>query len=129
MLFCGSVLCYCLTIEEKGLWESLILTTAYVQIVEWMFFLEVGADVCPVCGKSGCLIDIEQNVDQLELVERLQEEGWDWYEHMLDVYGKCSRLDNFCLDEIGAMWENLKTDEENIQFIVDNYRKDESFYK
>lgn len=92
-------------------------------------FLEVGADVCPVCGKSGCLMDIEQNVDQLELVERLQEEGWDWYEHMLEVYGKCSRLDNFCLDEIGAMWENLKTDEENIQFIVDNYRKDESFYK
>ena len=86
-------------------------------------FLEVGADTCPVCGKSGHLMDIEQNVNQLELIERLQANGWDWYEHMLDVYGKCSRLDNFCLDEIGAMWENLKTDEENIRDIIKNYRK------
>lgn len=87
-------------------------------------FLEVGAEVCPVCGAEGCLMDIEQNVDQLELVEKLQKEGWSWYEHMMDVYNNCSRLDPYCLCEVGAMWENLATDEWNIQNIVDNYRKE-----
>lgn len=92
-------------------------------------FVDMDSQCCPSCGSDGCLDVIEKQVDQEELVERLQSEGWDWYDHMLDVYAHCSRLDPYCLDEIGAMWENLETDEWNIRNIEENYRKGIPFYE
>lgn len=71
--------------------------------------VDMSSDVCPVCGRVGCLTDIEQDVD----LETLIEDGeYDWEQHAIDVLTE-TFPDNSPLDAL-PYWENLATDAENI---------------